>query len=90
MYTKIIFSFFSAPLDEDERYINLVSSADYHEDILDTDSVPPMVQIESARSARTKNRELQERRLEESWLSLNLFEKSQKGRLSIDMESKLI
>ena len=47
-------------------------------------SLTPMQQIESARSQWRKKEEL---KLEESWTSLNLFDRSQKGRISLDLES---
>ena len=80
-----------APADEEERYRKLASSdgPKDDDDLFDAgDDIPPLAKIESARSARTQHIEMQERKLEESWMSLNLFERSHKGRLSIDMESE--
>ncbi len=44
-----------------------------------------MQQIESARSEWRKQQQLH---LEESWTSLNLFDRSQKGRISMDLQSE--
>lgn len=70
---------------EEKRYRQLASS-----DGLELQETPraltPMKQIESARAQWRKKEEL---RLEESWTSLNLFDRSQKGRISMDLESEL-
>ena len=47
--------------------------------------VPPMKQIESARSSRRARRELT---LEESWTSLDVFNHTQKGRISLDLQGQ--
>ena len=48
-------------------------------------SITPMKQIESARA---QWRLEEEKKLEESWGSLHLFNTSHKGRISMDLESK--
>lgn len=68
-----------AEVGEDERYIELAQS----EEAIEDSGTPRMRQIESARAQWRQKEQL---RLEESWTSLNLFERSHKGRLSIDME----
>ena len=44
----------------------------------------PMKQIESARAQWRKQ---EQSHLEESWTSLNMFDRSQRGRISLDLES---
>jgi len=53
---------------------------------LEEERVPPMKQIESARSSRRPQRQLT---LEESWTSLNVFNQTQKGRISLDLQGQL-
>ena len=48
-----------------------------------TENLTPMQQIESARN---KWRKKETFNLEESWTSLNLFDRLQKGRISMDLE----
>ena len=47
----------------------------------------PMRQIETARAQWRKH---EQSNLEESWTSLNMFDRSQRGRISLDLESKNI
>ena len=47
----------------------------------------PMKQIESARAQWRKE---EQSHLEESWTSLNMFDRSQRGRISLDFQSKYI
>ena len=47
----------------------------------------PMRQIETARAQWRKQ---EQSNLEESWTSLNKFDRSQRGRISLDLESKSI
>ena len=54
-------------------------------DMKDEKPVTPMQQIESARNQWRKAEEF---KLEESWTNLNLFDRSQKGRISLDLESE--
>ena len=46
-----------------------------------------MKHIESTRSSRRHKRELT---LEESWTSLSVFNHTQKGRISLDLQGQLI
>ena len=54
---------------------------------LEEGRVPPMKHIESTRLSRRPKRELS---LEESWTSLSVFNHTQKGRISIDLQGQLI
>lgn len=51
------------------------------------ESLSKMKKIESARSAWRSN---EQNKLEESWMSLDLFERHQQGRLSIDMQGQFL
>ena len=41
-------------------------------------------------SARSEWREKQELKLEESWTSLDIFDRHQRGRISVDLESNFV
>ena len=56
-----------------------------HSTRLDCVSDPPMKQMESARLSRRPRRELT---LEESWTSLSVFNQTQKGRISLDLQGQ--
>ena len=78
--------------DEEKRYRESASSDGGRPEELTTPAtviadrqMTPMKQIEMARQ---QWRHLEERNLEKSWTSLDLFDRSQKGRISIDLESK--
>ena len=73
---------------EEEAYRRQTSGQMANEPVLeDVDAVPRMKKIESARATWRKQ---EQNRLEESWSSLNVFERSHKGRLSVDMESEYL
>lgn len=71
--------------DQEEETYRKLASSDGRDEDLEEKPLTPMKQIESARALW---RQKEEFKLEESWTSLNLFERSHKGRLSIDNESK--
>ncbi|ELU03431.1 hypothetical protein CAPTEDRAFT_135076 [Capitella teleta] len=49
-----------------------------------------MTPLERIESARSQWRKKQEYNLEESWTSLNLFDRSQKGRISLDLQGDIL
>ncbi len=53
----------------------------------DTRSLSKMGKIESARASWRKK---EQSKLEQSWMSLDLFDRSQRGRLSLDFQGKFI
>lgn len=57
-------------------------------DLPDVDDLEPsgMTPMERIESARAEWRKKQQFNLEESWTSLNLFDRSQKGRISLDLQ----
>ena len=83
LFSPCVFIDSVADLGEDEKYIELAANSEDEEPLQDGPSSSRMKQIESARA---QWRQKEQMRLEESWTSLSLFERSHKGRLSMDME----
>jgi hypothetical protein len=46
--------------------------------------------MQKIKENRSKWRENQKKNLEESWGSLNMFDRQQKGRISMDLDGKLM
>ena len=75
--------------DEEETYRRQASSQmSTDPDLPDLDVEPVQPRMKQIESARAQWRKQQQNQLEESWTSLNVFDKSHKGRLSMDMEGE--
>ncbi|KAI0234957.1 hypothetical protein LSAT2_014682 [Lamellibrachia satsuma] len=73
--------------DEDKLYRQLASSGGLDDVDDEKRHMTPMKQIESARAQWRKE---EQSHLEESWTSLNMFDRSQRGRISLDFQKDIL